>query len=177
MHPVLVIALFAAVLQPLAAQVLDPRSHLYRGPLYMTREVAVVEPGSGLPLGFHDSSLLYGFELRTTIQSRTVRTIPVSGITLRVAFGPTAEGMITFRVRTGSWPLTLDRITPNSSLPLVRFAIVPEDPVPGALALKPHMKIVFTLERMEADDGTMLFENPDATELLWIALGRPVPRS
>jgi hypothetical protein len=32
---------------------------------------------------------------------------------------------------------------------------------------------VFTLERIDSDEGPPIFDNPDATELLWEALGRP----
>jgi hypothetical protein len=35
------------------------------------------------------------------------------------------------------------------------------------------MKIVFTLERIDGQNGFLVFDNPNATELLWEALGRP----
>jgi len=70
-------------------------------------------------------------------------------------------------------PYPAIRITPDTTARSLQFVIVPEDPHPGALALKPGMRIVFTIERIEGDNGVVVFENPDATELLWEALGRP----
>jgi hypothetical protein len=173
------VALCATTLQFAAAQGPVPRGHLYRGPHYFVRDATVVEPEGGLPLAFSESSLVRSLDvmsdldLMTTVRSKTVRTIPVSGITLRVAFGPTAHGMITYRVRARElrWNPP-PAIAPDSVRRALRFSIVPADPAPGVLALTPEMKIVFTMERIE-DNGVVIFDNPDATELLWVALGRP----
>ena len=150
---------------------------LYRGPLYVTREARFIEPQRGTPLEFYDATINTAFELTAQVRSKTLHTIDVSGITLRLAFGPTALGMITFRmVAADDEPLPSMRILPDrpvSQRP--RFKVSPQDITPGPLALRPHMTVVFTIERVERGGGTLLFDNPDATELLWEALGRPSP--
>jgi hypothetical protein len=177
MRPALVIVvLCAAGLPRVAADEQFPRGHLYRGPLFMTRDATVVEPAGGLPLRFSDSLLLQSFQLITTVRSNTLRTVPVSAITLRVAFGPTPQGMITYRVRAAeAADVTAPaiRITPGTVHDALRFSIVRQDPTPGLLALAPAATIVFTVERIEGDNGLPIFDNPNAIELLWVALGRP----
>jgi hypothetical protein len=133
-----------------------------------------------MPLEFTNSSLSISFgraNLATEVQSRTLRTIQVSGITLRLAFGPTRDGMITFRLRPvmppDSVPEPPARILPDRPPLTVEFGLVPEDPHPGLVSLTRDMKVCFTLERIDGEDGQLIFENPDATELLWQALGRP----
>jgi hypothetical protein len=181
MRPVLVFVVLCAATLQLAAQNQFPRGQLYRGPHYLTRDAAVVEPEGGLPLEFTNSLLVRPFDLQTTVRSRSVRTILVSNLTLRVAFGPTPHGMITYRLRAPEPPLDrpepLVRITPNGMPRSLRFSIVREDPAPGILALTPEMKIVFTIERIDGENGPPVFDNPEATELLWVALGRPSPNT
>ena len=171
--------LVAATLQVVTAQVQNPPGHLYRGPLIFTRAARFVEPPNGALLEFTESRLLWlsgTAGLVTSVRSRSVRAIPISGIVLRLAFGPTSDGMITFRLRprgNGDFQEPPARITPDGGARPLRFAIVAEDPQPGILALTPTMQIVFTVERIDNDENQSMFENPDATELLWNALGRP----
>ena len=159
---------------------------IYREPLVGNRPATVVEPARGMPLHFAAATLTLSPDfgprtrtplLQTEVSSRTVRTVPVSGITLRAAFGPTRHGMITFRLRPylGPEPATepFAQITPNGPPRRVGFMIADEDPSPGYMALTRNMRIVFTLDRLEGTEGQLIFENPDATELLWDALGRP----
>lgn len=169
-----VLTVFAGTLQLVSAQQGFPQGDVYRGPLYVTREARFVEPASGAPLEFSSGVLGLDYALQTKVSSKSLRTIPASAITLRLAFGPTAHGMITFRMRAADRaPEPPIRITPESAPAFLRFQIVPEDPTPGVLARKPQMTIVFTIERIDDDNGVAVFENPDATELLWEALGRP----
>ncbi len=179
--------LFACTVHIAAEQQRIPPGELYRGPFVSTRFVTLVEPQKGLPLGF--SGAMFGsistrtpgltpetvFE--TTMRSRTVRPVPISGITLRMAFGPTTDGMMTFRLRPRVSDYLeappLPRLTLDRPAIVLRFAIAEEDPAPGLLIMSSTMKLVFTLERIDSDEGTPIFENPDATELLWDALGRP----
>lgn len=180
-------ALAVGAIQLASAQQRVPPGHLYRGPVYQSRPAMVVEPDRGLPVEFAramyspGSGALPGLNaaaprLNASVRSRSLRTIPVSGITLRLAFGPTAHGMVTFRMRAQTEPAgppSFARLLPNGPPRGVVFRIAGEDAEPGPLALTPDMRIVFTLERIESEEGPPIFENPDATELLWEALGRP----
>jgi hypothetical protein len=171
--------LAAATLQVLTAQVQNPPGHLYRGPLLTTRPAKFIDPPNGALLEFAGSWLHWSVgptHLETWARSRSLRSIPISGILLRLAFGPTNDGMITFRLRariTADFPGLPAIITLDGGARRLRFAIVPEDRRPGILALTPDMQIVFTVERIDNDENQSLFDNPDATELLWDALGRP----
>lgn len=182
--PIVLLAAGVQLVSGQQAQRVPP--DIYREPLVGNRPATAVEPARGLPLQFGHATLRLSPDfaprgrspiLQTELSSRTVRTVPVSGITLRVAFGPTRHGMITFRLRPflGPEPATepFAQITPNGSPRRVEFMIADEDPPPGYLALTRDMRIVFTLDRLEGDEGQLIFENPDATELLWEALGRP----
>jgi hypothetical protein len=166
---------------------IEVREEVFRDPVYSARPATAITPATGIPLVFGRSTLsisagLNRFArpatLQTEITSRTVRTVPVSGITLRAAIGPMRYGITTFRLRPDSpadsltEPPTL--ITPDGLLRRhVTFAIALEDHPPGVLSLSSRMHIVFTLERLEDNEGHVVFENPGATELLWEALGRP----
>ena len=116
---------------------------LYRGPLYVTREARFIEPQRGTPLEFYDATINTAFELTAQVRSKTLHTIDVSGITLRLAFGPTALGMITFRmVAADDEPLPSMRILPDrpvSQRP--RFKVSPQDITPGPLALRPSVAV------------------------------------
>ena len=172
-----IFVLCAATWQTVNGQEPGPGGHLYRGPLYIVRDAMLVEPEGGLPLEFTDSTLSHRYRLETTIRSRTLRPLSAHDITLRAAFGPTPDGMMTFRMRAVERaPEPPIRLTTDSPPQRLTFVIVPNDPYPAPLALKPGMKVVFTLERIESDTGGLIFENPDASELLWNALGRPSSR-
>jgi hypothetical protein len=172
-------AMLLSVVQHTAAQQGPPE--IYRGP-YANRIARLVEPPNGLPLTFSRAEFsitplpIARATLRTSITSRTLRSVPVSGITLRAAFGPTRDGMITFRLRpivSSDTPPPLARLTPNGPPLSLGFSVVQEDPMPGIMALSRDMELVFTLERIEGDESQLIFENPNATELLWEALGKP----
>jgi hypothetical protein len=171
--------LAAATLQVLTAHVQNPPGHLYRGPWLLTRPATFVDSPNGALLEFSRSWLRWSAgptTLETWVRSRSLRPIPGSGILLRLAFGPTTDGMITFRLRprtNADFPGLPAQITPNGGTRQLSFAIVPEDRRPGVLALTPEMQIVFTVERIDNDENQAMFDNPDATELLWEALGRP----
>jgi hypothetical protein len=182
MRVILVIGLCVAAVQALPAHT-GRQDELYRGPMYGSRPVDYVAPSSGGPLKFGTATLNLNYpttrnstyySLSAPVQSNSIRSIGLAAITLRVAFGPTRHGMVTFRVR----PVEGDHsppfvIAPGGHPRVLNFVISPDDPAPGPLALKPHMKAAFTLERVTGDNSIVIFENPDATELLWEALGRP----
>jgi hypothetical protein len=151
---------------------------VYRGPLVLSRAALFIAPANGVLLTFSNSVLTNDYELRTTVRSRSIRSILATAITLRLAFAPAADGMVTFRMqavdRAPEPPVRIAPNTPPASPPaLLTFRIVPGEQFPGALAIRPKDKVVFTVERIDSESGPPMFENPDATELLWEALGRP----
>ena len=84
--------------------------------------------------------------------------------------------MVTFRLRAAASDAFTngpEQLTRDQSPPALAFTIVPEDQPPGFLALTPAMHIVFTVEHIDNNQNQSMFDNPDATELLWDALGRP----
>ena len=182
MRPVLVaIILSAGALQVSAVQERQVPAPLYRGPVYTERPAQAIEPASGLPVELLSGSYSSGglrnpAAMTIQIKSRTLRPIPVSGITLRAAYGPTPDGMVTFRLRPQLPIIEADavtRITADGIERTLRFEIVDEDPRPGLVSMLLNVKLVYTVERIESEEGPPIFENPDATELLWKALGRP----
>ena len=100
----------------------------------------------------------------------------MTGIWLRVAVGPAEHGIYTFRMRGIASiyaPEEFTRLPNDTLLRQATFAAVRDDSYPGLLLINPQTKIVFTVERLYDDGGQIVFENPDAIELLWAALGRP----
>jgi hypothetical protein len=177
-------ALAAAAVQLAAEQ--RPRDPLFRGPFIADRLAVLVKPERQLPIEFEDARLYMGngapwaawgnARLTVSVRSNTVRPITVHGVTLLVAVGPAEHGMFTFRMRGISTVYrseTAERIPQDGQFRPVTFAPRADDHYPGLLLLDRNTRVVFTLERLEADDLQVVFENPDATELLWEALGRP----
>jgi hypothetical protein len=171
---------------PGLAQEPASQGQLYRGPLVRERTATLVLPDRPLPVEFDDARLDLGSpapwaalsdaRLSVGVRSNTLRPITVRGITLRVAVGPAEHGMFTFRMRGIASiyaPEELLRLPADGLFRPLRFATVANEPLPQLLLMNPRTRIVFTLERVDGINGPVVFENPDATELLWEALGRP----
>ena len=176
----LAIVLSVGAVQVLAGQQRSPAPRLYRGPSYATRVAKPIEPARGMPVElsagtYSLSGLGRAASITTTITSRTLRPIPVSGITLRAAYGPLSDGIVTFRLRPSlrTEPEDFRRILPDRIPRTLQFVLVDEDPTPGIISMMATMQVVYTVERIESEEGPLIYENPDATELLWEALGRP----
>jgi hypothetical protein len=178
----------AAIAEVGAGQEQIPPGELYRGPAISSRVATFIAPERGAAIECEQSTFLLGVplplpelgraQLLTNVRSRTVRVVPVNTITLRVAVGPTPYGMVTFRMRGRSRledPEELKRIPLGDVARPVRFSMAEEEESPGYLLFNPRVRVVFTVERVYGEDGHLIFENPDATELLWEALGRPTP--
>jgi hypothetical protein len=154
-----------------------PPDNFYRGPLYQNKLARYIAPDRTPPLEFTNGTLSYSrlVSLQTSVTSRSVRAIPVSGIMLRVAYGPAQHGIVTFRVRPAApqFPEPPARILQGQAQRVLAFELAAEDPPPGILAMSSQMDVVFTVERIEDDEGHALYENSEATEQLWNALGRP----
>jgi hypothetical protein len=84
--------------------------------------------------------------------------------------------MFTFRmlgVARSYAPDDLLRLRPDNIFRPAVFQVASSAELPTMLALNPASRIVFTVEHVQDDSRQPVFENPDATELLWEALGRP----
>ena len=186
MRALIASALIATAAVQLAAAQQRPRDRIFRGPFIADREAVLVSPDRQLPIEFEGARLNMGSaapwaalgnaRLFVNVRSNTVRPISVRGITLRVAVGPSDHGMFTFRMRGLDriyLPEDTQRIPQDGLFRPANFATPTDESYPGLLLLDRRTRIVFTLERLEADDTQVVFENPDATELLWEALGRP----
>lgn len=169
-----------------SGQQIVPRGRLYRGPLISDREATLVVPDRGLPLQFGQARLSLGgpapmafvspARLQVTLGSRTVRPVLIAGITLRVAFGPADDGIVTFRMRGMGGvqvPPELHVLPQNGDFRRAIFLPISDANHPSLLLLDPATRVVFTVEHIDGINGPPIFENPDATELLWEALGRP----
>jgi hypothetical protein len=181
-----VAALLTLSLDVGVGQPIIPRGRLYRGPLVSDREATLVVPERGVPLQFGQARLDLGgpgpfatlspTRLRVSLGSRTVRPVLIAGITLRVAFGPADDGMVTFRMRGmggAQVPPELHVLPQNGVFRPAIFLPVSDANYPSLLLLDPATRVVFTVERIDGINGPPIFDNPDATELLWEALGRP----
>lgn len=168
------------------AQETASQGQLFRGPVVQARAATLVAPDRTMPLEFDEARLdlgspapwatLLNAQLSVGVRSNTLRPITVRGITLRVAVGPAEHGMFTFRMRgiaSVYTPEDLLRLPADGLFRPLRFATVANEPLPQLLLMNPRTRIVFTLERVDGINGPVVFENPDATELLWEALGRP----
>lgn len=168
------------------AQETASQGRLYRGPSVEDRAATWVTPDRPVPLEFDEARLDLGSSapwaalgnarLFAGVRSNTLRPITIRGITLRVAIGPAEHGMFTFRMRGIAslyTPEELLRLRADGLFRPVNFATVANEPLPQLLLMNPRTRIVFTLERVDGVNGPVVFENPDATELLWEALGRP----
>jgi hypothetical protein len=179
------VATLSAVWSGLAQEAAS-QGQLFRGPVVQARQATLIAPDRSMPLEFDDARLdlgspapwaaLMNAHLSVGVRSNTLRPITVRGITLRVAVGPAEHGMFTFRMRgtaSGYAPDDLLRLPADGLFRPVNFAILTNEPLPQLLLMNPRTRIVFTLERVDGVNGPVVFENPDATELLWEALGRP----
>ena len=172
---------------PGLAQEPASQGQLYRGPLVRDRAATLVLPDRTMPLEFDDARLDLGTRpapwgsvrnarMIVSVRSNTLRPVVVRGITLRVAVGPTEHGIFTFRMRGSASTFEPDdvlQLPADGLFRPVRFTTVANQALPPLLLMNPRTRIVFTLERVEGVNGPEVFENPDATELLWEALGRP----
>lgn len=161
-------------------------AQVYREPLMSAWPVKVIAPSRGMPLQLGGGTITFSHlpqraTLAITASSLTIRPILISGITLRVAVGPMPDGILTFRMRPVTsaagpqavLPGPLARLTTSDGAVPLTFVIALEDHAPPATALRRTTQVVVTVERLEGDEGQLIFENPDASELLWEALGRP----
>lgn len=182
----LVAAIVSVALDPGIAQQAAPRGRLYRGPLVTSRPAELVVAERALPLDFQNGQFYLGAvsprtgartaRLEVDIRSNTLRAVSIRGITLRGAIGPAEHGMFTFRMRGVASIYAADellRLRPDNIFRPAVFQIASAAELPTMLALNPASRIVFTVEHVEDDSRQPVFENPDATELLWDALGRP----
>jgi hypothetical protein len=152
-------------------------------PFSVERPVTVIEPPTGIPLTVEVQQLTFGYGYPTSVvsltailESRTIRPVPIAHIVLRVALGPTTDGMITFRMRPARAATGAPQILePGGPRRPVIFRLAVEDPPPPPLPLRRAQRALATVEEMRGDDGFQIFANPDSRELLWEALGKPSP--
>lgn len=147
-----------------------------RGPF----PVQVVAPPGGMPIDITEASVSPGSNLyfEAHVRMTGVRPYPFDGITLRLAIGPTPGGMICLRLVPFSIGQRRDvndaRLRANGAL--VNFERFQSDPPVPALAFRKDVRVVVTLDTVKSVSGDVIWTNPDATELLWDALGRPTGR-
>ena len=178
------LTIVATIVEVAAGQA--PGGELYRGPAISSRVATFIAPERGAAIECEQATFLLGVplplaelgraQLLTNVRSHTVRVVPVNSIVLRVAVGPTTYGMVTFRMRGQSRledPEDSKRIRPGNISRSASFVIADGEESPGYLLFNPRVRVVFTVERVYADDGRLIFDNPDTIELLWEALGRP----
>jgi hypothetical protein len=160
---------------------IDQDSRFWREPYVQSPfPVQVVAPPGGMPIDITDASVSPGLNLLFEAHVRMigVRPYPFDGVTLRMAIGPTPDGMICLRLvplSIGQRPDVNDaRLRANGAV--VHFERFYSDaPIP-TLAFRKGVHVVVTLDTIRSRAGEVIWTNPDATELVWDALGRPSNR-
>ena len=152
-----------------------------REPLIIATPFGVLNP-QGSPIELAEGTISVGSPGgsefgRSRLQPIRLRSkepmLPVSGVIIRVAAGLFDEGMLTYRLqmvelKTPNGPA----IVPDPADWTVRmFMPIPEDAPPDFHRVGRQTRFLVTVEQVTDVTGKTVFDNSDAREQLWRALG------
>ncbi len=156
-----------------AAPLLLPAGQLRREPLIIATPFGVLNP-AGSPIELAEGTISIGQGRSQLIRLRSkVPMLPMTGIVVRVAAGLFDDGMVTYRLHmTDSQQSAAPFPAPEGAGWTVRlFVMMPGDPSPDFSRVGRQTKFLVTVEKVSDVTGKLVFDNGDAREQLWRALG------
>jgi len=165
-----------------SAGALQATAQIRREPLIIAMPFGVLNPeGSPIELAEGTMSIGSASGARGTRDLQPIRLrskepmLPMTGVVVRVAAGLFDEGMLTYRLQMvdvkqseSPWP----NVTPDPAAWTVRmFMRVPGETAPDLSRVGRKTKFLMTVEQVTDVTGKTVFENSDAREQLWRALG------
>ena len=99
--------------------------------------------------------------------------LPIGGVIVRVAAGLFDEGMLTYRLQMVDLPRpgATAHVPPPTSWHVRAFLRMSNDPAPDFSRVGRQTRFLMTVEQVTDVAGRMVFDNSDAREQLWRALG------
>ena len=176
MRPLALVALLAAAGQLVSAH------QLRREPLIVAMPFGVLNPpGSPIELAegtvnVGEGSLSTG-DVAVRWQQLRLRSrdpmLPIGGVIVRVAAGLFDEGMLTYRLQMIDLPRpgSPAHVPPATSWHVRAFLRMSDDPAPDFSRVGRQTRFLMTVEQVTDVAGKMVFDNSDAREQLWRALG------
>ena len=166
------ITLPIAALAALAAY-LPADAQLRREPLIVATPFSVLNP-AGSPIEIAEGSLALATPAPQSLRVRSKEPmLPLTGVIVRIAAGPFDDGMVTYRLQMAELRQSdKSPVSPDPAGWTVRqFLPVPGDARPDLSRVGRHTRFVVTVEQVTDITGRMVFDNSDAREQLWRALG------
>ena len=176
MRPLALVALLAAAGQLVSAD------QLRREPLIVAMPFGVLNPpGSPIELAegtvnVGEGSLSTG-DVAVRWQQLRLRSrdpmLPIGGVIVRVAAGLFDEGMLTYRLQMIDLPRpgSPAHVPPATSWHVRAFLRMSDEPAPDFSRVGRQTRFLMTVEQVTDVAGRMVFDNSDAREQLWRALG------
>lgn len=173
---------FALVALLAAAGQLVSAHQLRREPLIATMPFGVLNP-PGSPIELAEGTVNVGEGSLSTGQMPAPRQLirlrsrdpmlPIGGIIVRVAAGLFDEGMLTYRLQMTDLPGVGSpaHVPPATSWNVRAFLRMHGDPEPDFSRVGRQTRFLMTVEQVTDVAGKMVFDNSDAREQLWRALG------
>lgn len=143
---------------------------IFREPLWDSRTVKVVVADAPAPVELRMASASanpVAPSLTLTAEVFRVRgVVSPSGLTLRLAFRMDA-GMTSVRLVTATTSAQTRFTTLPAEWTTLAFTLAPGEPMPPLRAWRPETPAAVTIERIVDPNGTEVWANRDARELLW----------
>lgn len=165
-----------------AAGQLVSAQQLRREPLIATMPFGVLNP-PGSPIELTEGTVNVGEGSLSTgagqappqlirLRSRDPM-LPIGSIIVRVAGGLFDKGMLTYRLQMTDQPRAGSpaHVPPATSWTVRAFLRIPGDPTPDFSLVGRQTRFLMTVEQVTDVAGKMVFDNSDAREQLWRALG------
>ena len=181
MRRLALVAVLAAAGQLVSAQ------QLRREPLIVAMPFGVLNP-PGSPIELAEGTVNVGEGSLSTGEAPAPRQLirvrsrdpmlPIGGIIVRVAAGLFDEGMLTYRLQMTDQPRAGSpaHVPPATSWNVRPFLRMPGDPAPDFSRVGRQTRFLMTVEQVTDVAGKTVFDNSDAREQLWRALGGEIHR-
>jgi hypothetical protein len=154
-----------------AAPLLLPAGQLRREPLIIATPFGVLNPaGSPIELAEGTISIVQGRSQLIRLRSK-VPMLPMTGIVVRVAAGLFDDGMVTYRLHMTDAQQSASPAPERTGWTVRLFVMMPGDPAPDFSRVGRQTKFLVTVEKVSDVTGKVVFDNSDAREQLWRALG------
>jgi hypothetical protein len=165
MRTLALVVILAAASQLLGAQ------QLRREPLIVAVPFGVLSP-PGSPIELAEGAI----EITSQGRWQQVRVrskepmLPLTGVIIRIAAGLFENGMITYRLQMADVKHPAGFVDPTGWM-MRLFQAIPGDALPDFSRVGRHTRFLMTVEQITDISGKVVFDNSDAREQLWRALG------
>lgn len=141
---------------------------IYREPFHGSRPVRIVEAEAPPPVELDQATITLNpvsgsFRLNVLARQRGTISLSLGEIVLRIAFGD--DGAMRSHRLVHDGPI--DGLVPQGLWQPVIFHLAPGEAPPGIRAVSLSTPAAVTIERITDPNGTEIWTNPNARELLW----------